>query len=299
MLVVFGVVIAALVLFATEPVPVDITAIGVMVALMLAGPVSGLFYPDPLVDISPELGVSGFSSPATITVLAMFVLSDGVQRTGIIQVLGHWVGELTGENEFRQLFATIGLVGPISGFINNTAAVAILLPMVNDLAHRGRTSPSKLLIPLSYASMFGGMLTVIGTSTNILASDLADRFLGEPFSMFEFTLLGATVSVVGAIYLLTVSRWLLPERIPPQADLTEEFQLTDYLTEVVVRDDSPIVGQTVREALGMSPLDVDILQLVRGESRILEPLGPRTIRAGDVFTIRTDRDTLVELIDIE
>mgnify|MGYP006280110125 CR=1 FL=1 len=299
MLVVFTIVLATLVLFATEPVPVDITAIGVMVSLMLVGPVSGLVLPAPLVDIAPELGVSGFSNPATLTVLAMFVLSDGVQRTGIIQVLGHHIGELTGEDEFRQLFATVGLVGPISGFINNTAAVAILLPMVNDLAHRGRTSPSKLLMPLSYASMFGGMLTVIGTSTNILASDLAERFLGEPFSMFEFTLLGVAVSIVGGIYLLTVGRWLIPERIPPQADLTEEFQLSDYLTEVVVRDDSPLVGQTVREGLSETPFDVDILQLIRGEQRLLEPLGPREIRAGDVFAVRTDRDTLVELLDIE
>ena len=299
MLVVFTIVLATLVLFATEPVPVDITAIGVMVSLMLVGPVSGLVLPAPLVDIAPELGVSGFSNPATLTVLAMFVLSDGVQRTGIIQILGHHIGELTGEDEFRQLFATVGLVGPISGFINNTAAVAILLPMVNDLAHRGRTSPSKLLMPLSYASMFGGMLTVIGTSTNILASDLAERFLGEPFSMFEFTLLGVAVSIVGGIYLLTVGRWLIPERIPPQADLTEEFQLSDYLTEVVVRDDSPLVGQTVREGLSETPFDVDILQLIRGEQRLLEPLGPREIRAGDVFAVRTDRDTLVELLDIE
>ena len=299
MLVVFGVILAALVLFATEPVPVDITAIGVMVTLMLIGPVSSLVLPAPLVDIPPELGVSGFSNPATLTVLAMFVLSDGVQRTGIIQIIGHRIGDLTGDDEFRQLAATIGLVGPVSGFINNTAAVAILLPMVNDLAHRGQTSPSKLLMPLSFASMFGGMLTVIGTSTNILASDLADRLLGAPFSMFEFTVLGAAVSVVGAAYLLTVGRWLVPERIPPRADLTEEFQLSDYLTEVVVREDSPLVGQTVRQGLDETPYDVDVLQLIRGDERLLEPLGPREIRAGDVFAIRTDRDTLVEFLDIE
>jgi di/tricarboxylate transporter len=195
----------------------------------------------------------------------------------------------------------MGLVGPISGFINNTAAVAILLPMVTDLAHEGKTSPSKLLIPLSYASMFGGMLTLIGTSTNILASDIVSRpqYLGRPFSMFEFTLLGAVVSVVGLVYLLTVGRYLIPERIKAQEDLTQEFGMAGYLTEVVVREDSPIVGLTVQSALQETEFDVDVIQLIRGDQVFLEPLSPKTIQAGDVFAVRTDRDTLVELLDAE
>ena len=168
---VFCVILAALVLFALEPVPVDITAIGVLVALLLVEPLSAVavdvgLLADPLVVLSdPETGesattrgLSGFASAATLTVLAMFILSDGVQRTGVVQILGNKVAALTGDSETRQLGAVIGLVSPISGFINNTAAVAILLPMVTDVAHKGKISPSKLLIPLSYASMFGGML---------------------------------------------------------------------------------------------------------------------------------------------
>jgi di/tricarboxylate transporter len=202
------------------------------------------------------------------------------------------------------LGATVGAVGSISGFINNTAAVAILMPMVTDLAHEGKTSPSKLLLPLSYASMFGGTLTLIGTSTNILASDLSARLATEhpelhAFSMFEFTALGILVSVVGAAYLMTLGRWLTPARIPPREDLTEEFELQDYLTEVVVTPDSPLVGRTVAAALDETEFDVDLVQLIRGGRTFVEPLGPTQIQSGDVFALRTDRETLVSLLDTE
>ena len=313
MAVVFALILVALVLFATEPVPVDVTAIGVLVVLLLVDPITvsladaGLIA-DPLyvlrapgddLSVALDSGLSGFASTATITVLAMFILSEGVQRTGVIQRLGHWVSGVTGDSETRQLGATIGIVSPLSGFINNTAAVAILLPMVSDLAHRAKNSPSKLLLALSYASMFGGMLTLIGTSTNILASDLFASLEGttQGFSMFEFTQLGLVVTVVGTVYLLTVGRWLTPARIKPETDLTEEFQMSEYLTEVVVREDSPIVGQTIETAIAESGFDVDVLQLIRDDEAFLEPLGSKTVRAGDVFALRTDRDTLVELLD--
>ena len=306
---VFALVALALILFATEPVPVDITAIGILVTLLLVDPVTadlaemgvladGL---DVLADPTGD-GLAGFASSATLTVLAMFVLSRGVQETGVIQRLGHRIAALTGGSEHRQLGATIGLVGPISGFINNTAAVAILLPMVTDLAHEGRTSPSKLLIPLSFASMFGGTLTLIGTSTNILAAAVAtdlDPAVGARFTMFVFTPVGVLISVVGVAYFMTVGRRLLPERIAVEEDLTREFEMGDYLTEVVVREDSPLVGRTVNEGLRETDLDVDLLQLVRNGAVFLEPLGPKSIRAGDVFVVRTDRDTLVQLLDVE
>jgi di/tricarboxylate transporter len=299
-------ILLALVAFATEPVPVDITALGILVSLLVVEPVTrqlvaaGLFSAPVVVFSDPTVqGLSGFANAATLTVLAMFVLSEGVQRTGIIQLLGAKISEFTEDDETRQLGATIGVVAPISGFINNTAAVAILLPMVTDLAERGGTSPSKLLLPLSYASMFGGMLTLIGTSTNILASELSADLLGRPFGMFEFTALGVVVSIVGVVYLMTVGRRITPERIKPQVDLTEEFEMGNYLTEVVVREDSPLVGQRVGTALSETAFDVDLLQLIRGDRVFLEPLGPKEIQAGDVFALRTDRDTLVELLDVE
>jgi di/tricarboxylate transporter len=295
MLVVVAIIVAALVLFATEPVPIDITAIGVMVALMVL---------EPWTQISPAEGVSGFANMATMTVLSMFILSDGVRRTGVIQLLGQRIAAITGDDERKQVGAITGVVGPISGFINNTAAVAILLPMVTDIAEEGKTSPSKLLLPLSYASMFGGTLTLIGTSTNILASDITARLATQhpslhAFSMFEFTKLGVVVFAFGTLYLLTLGRWLVPARIKPQEDLTEEFQIAMYLTEIVVHENSPIVGQTVEEAIEESDLDVDVIQLIRNDNVFLEPLARKTIRPGDVLAIRTDRRTLVQLMGLD
>ena len=290
MLVVFLVIGIALVLFTLEWVPVDVTAIVSMVLLMVL---------EPWTQISAAEGISGFSNPATVTVLAMLILSSGVSRTGLVQRIGAAMARFAGDDPLRQLAATIGVAGPASGFINNTPVVAILVPVISDLAHQGRSSPSKLLMPLSFASMLGGTLTVIGTSTNILASDISDRLLGHPFNMFEFTGLGALVLVVGVVYLLTVGRWLLPERIKPREDFIEEYELSDYLTEVVVREDSPLVGMTVEDALAEADFDVDILQIDREEGRFLGPLGQVTVQAGDVFRVRTDRRTLEELMAVD
>ena len=297
MLVVFAVVLGTLLLFVTEWLPIDVTAILVMVVLVVL---------EPWTRVSTTEGISGFSNPATIAVLAMLILSTGVSRTGLVQILGRKMAAFAGESRNKQLAATIGVSGPVSGFINNTPVVAILVPVVSDLAHKGRTSPSKLLIPLSFASMLGGMLTLIGTSTNLLASETAGRLAETQnvaslhrFSMFEFTHLGLIVLLVGSAYLLTVGHRLLPERVPANDDVLTEYEMQDYLTEVVVRSTSPLVGMTVEEAIDEDRFDADILQIVRGEERFIEPIGQKVIRTGDVLTIRTDRDTLGQIAAVD
>ncbi len=297
MLVVFAVVFLALVLFATELLPVDVTAILVMVTLIVLEPWTG---------IDPATGISGFSNEATITVLAMLILSSGVSQTGLVQLLGNRLANFAGTDLRKQLFATIGVAGPASGFVNNTPVVAILVPVITDLAHEGKTSPSKLLIPLSYASMLGGMLTLIGTSTNILASNVAGRLAettADPrlhaFSMFEFTGLGVIVLVTGSLYLLFVGHRLLPERVPPEEDYIEEYEIEDYLTEVVVNEGSPLVGKTVNESIDAEIFDADIIQIVRGDETFSEPIGQKTIRANDVLKLRTDRSTLQSLATLD
>ena len=291
---VFLLILVALVLFVTEPVPIDVTAIGIMVTLMILGPWTG---------ISPREGISGFSNPATITILAMMILSEGVRRTGAIQRLEKTVAAYTGESEHKQLGATIGLVGPLSGIINNTAAVAVLLPMVSDLAHENGTSPSKLLIPLSYASMAGGMLTLIGTSTNLLASDVASRLAPDhpslhAFSMFEFTHLGLVVFLVTGVYLLTIGYWLAPSHVTPRSKL-ETTQKEEFLTEVIVSEESPFVNSTIREALEEVDFEANVTQLIRDDGYHREPRLSTTIREGDTFTIRLTEDALRTLHEIE
>src|SRR6056297_1681203 len=290
MLVVFALILLALVLFATEWFPIDVTAILVMVLLIVF---------EPWTQISPREGISGFANPATITVLAMLILSTGINRTGIVQLIDRKMAAFAGTDRRKQLAATVGVSGPISGFINNTPVVAILVPVINDLAHNGKTSPSKLLIPLSFASMLGGTLTLIGTSTNILASDIAAQIGAESpelglhaFGMFEFTKLGVIVFAVGTVYLMTVGVRLLPERIPADEDLVEEYAIQEYLADVVVPSNSSLIGQTVGEALGDDELDIDVLQLIRYGERFSEPLARKEIRESDTLRLRTNRETL-------
>jgi len=261
---------------------------------------------EPWTQISLREGISGFANPATITVLAMLILSTGINRTGIVQLIGRKMAAFAGTDRRKQLAATVGVSGPISGFINNTPVVAILVPVINDLAHNGKTSPSKLLIPLSFASMLGGTLTLIGTSTNILASDIAAQLGSESpelglhaFGMFEFTKLGVIVFAVGTVYLMTVGVRLLPERIPADEDLVEEYAIQEYLADVVVPANSSLIGQTVGEALGDDELDIDVLQLIRYGERFSEPLARKEIRESDTLRLRTNRETLERIMDTE
>ncbi|MFB6099524.1 MAG: SLC13 family permease, partial [Salinibacter sp.] len=123
---------------------------------------------------------SGFASSATVTVLAMFILSEGVRRTGVLRRIGNWIVEWAKGSFYKQYGALVGLSGTTAGVINNTPVVAMMIPMAINIARKTKTSPSKLLMPISFASMLGGMLTLIGTSTNILASDVSARLLGHP-----------------------------------------------------------------------------------------------------------------------
>ncbi|WP_217992544.1 SLC13 family permease [Longimonas halophila] len=290
MLVVFGIIAVVLVLFISEVIPIDITALGTMVVVILLEDWTG---------VGPADGVSGFASTATVTVLAMFILSEGIRRTGVLRYVGNRIIEWAKGSFYKQYGALIGLSGTTAGVINNTPVVAMMIPMAVNLARKSKISPSKLLMPISFASMLGGMLTLIGTSTSILASDVSARLLGHPFSMFEFTALGAIVLVTGLVYLMFVGHRLLPERIKPQEDLAEEFEMSGYLTQVIVADDSPLVGYTVRQVWEQLELDVDIVRMERNGEAFAAPLGPKQFRPGDELLLRANRDTLMQLMETQ
>ena len=283
MLLVFGLILVALVLFVTEAIPSDITAIGILVALAVLEPFTGVPAGD---------AISGFASPATITIVAMYVLSEGVQKTGIVERLGVYLARVTRGDERRLLAATVGTTGVSAGIVNNTPVVAVFIPMIAGLADRARISPSKLLLPLSYAAMLGGTLTLIGTSTNILASDFASQLPGRgPIGMFEFTPLGVVVLLVGAAYLMTVGRRLTPARVPPDEDLTEGFDLENRLTRFDVLEESPLVGRRLEEVAdefdAIPEADAALLQVDRGEETFNARASDREIEAGDTLTVRS------------
>ena len=288
MLVVFGLVGLALVLFATEIIPIDLTAIVLMVLVVVLSPWT---------EVGPELGLSGFASQATIAVLAMFILSEGVRRTGFLQILGRFITRITGGKPRRQLAALVGVAGGSAGFVNNTPVVAMMIPMTVDIANRSDVSPSRYLIPVSFAAMMGGMLTVIGTSTNLLASDVSARLLDHPFSMFEFTRLGLMVLGVGALYLLTVGWYLTPERIRPRRDPMELFEMEEYLAELRVREGSSLAGLSLNAAVERLGADMEIVRIRRGERTLAAPLAERRIQEGDILIVRTDPSTLSDLLE--
>ncbi len=290
MVVVFALILVTVAMFVTEALPPDITAIGVIVALVVLGPWTG---------ITPDEGLSGFSNTATVTILAMYVLSRGIQQTGVVRRLGAEVAHLTRGSEGRLLAAIIGLTGPIAGVINNTPVVAVFIPMVTDLANDAGVSPSKFLIPLSYASMLGGTLTLIGTATNLVASDLSASLIDHPFSMFEFTALGVVVFLVGGAYLLTVGRALVPARVSP-GTRTERYGVHEYLARVSVPSRSPLVGQVASEVVrdAHRDLDLDVLDVVRGSEHFVAIQSDRSLEARDVLTVRAAPETIEQFVDL-
>jgi len=277
-LLIFLLIAVALLLFVSEVIPNDTTAIGIMVTLAALGPRIGF---------TPRDAISGFASSATITIVAMYMLSAGIQNTGIVQRLGIYLADFTRGSEARALVATVGTTGPIAGFVNNTPVVAVFIPMITDLAEQSDVSPSRLLLPLSYAAILGGTLTLIGTSTNILASDLARQLIPgrDGIGMFEFTPLGGIILVVGIAYLLTVGRRLTPARIPAGIDLVEEFDLENHLAQMQVRAASPLVGLTVDELDARLDEAVDVLQVRRGEEVYAAPDTDQRIAAEDVLIV--------------
>ncbi len=270
-----AVAICAVILFATEKLSVDVVALVVMSALLLSG------------IISPEEGISGFSNKATVTVAAMFIISAALFKTGAVSYLGKITSKL-----FRKGFwvglvtVTIG-VGFFSAFINNTPVVAIFIPILLGVAKDLKVSTSKLLMPMSFASMFGGLCTLIGTSTNILVSSIAEQYGERAFSMFEFAPLGLILFGVGMTYMFLVGIRLIPDR-RAEGDLIESFRLQEYITEVVLLENSSSVGHAIKNAPLVKEIDVAIIEVIRKGENISVPSPDMILQAGDVLRIRCD-----------
>ncbi len=280
-IIVLGILVCAVILFATEKLSVDLVALLIVGGLLAFGLVT------------PEEGISGLSNSATVTVACMFVLSAGLQKTGVVSVLGELLAK-AGRTPLLLLIVIMLGVAVVSAFLNNTAAVAVFLPVVLATAAARKTSASRLLIPLSYASQFGGVCTLIGTSTNLLVSSIASDQGLEPFSMFEFAPLGLIMLGVGTVFILLFSRWLLPERSTGQ--LVETYGLREYVTELHVGADSAVIGQSPSQIAGLEKAEVNIVELIRAEHRILAPR-TKLIEEGDMLLVRGQPEKVIEFKD--
>jgi di/tricarboxylate transporter len=271
---VLGLMVVAVILFVSDRLRSDVVAMIILGALLLLG------------IITPEEGFSGFGHPATVAVAAMFVLSAGLERTGAVAGVGELLTGLGRRSPRGALIGMMVAIGTISAFINNTAAVAILLPPVLTMARRIEVSPSKLLIPLSFASLFGGSCTLIGTSTNLLVSSMAEQHGQPAIGMFELSRVGLVLAAAGLVFMATIGYRLLPDR-GHGADLTEEFDVGSYLTELEIIPGSRLIGATVGNC-ALSEIDIDVLAVVRQGQTMTLPKVNTVLEENDVLWVRSD-----------
>jgi len=298
---VFIIIGIALYLFASEKFPLDVTAFLILVSVTA---IPLLFHSEWLLERGVDLqsafptvreGLSGLSSPATVTVLAMFILSAGVQRSGLIHRLGMLLAPWMNGPEWRQIIIIALLVGPVSGLINNTAAVAVAIPLVLDMAKRSNSQAARLLLPLSFLAMMGGTLTLIGTSTNLLASSLlADsESFGREIGLFEFTHLGLIVLATGLIYFLLLGRWLMPARDRIQVHGSEE---ETFIFEVQVQSGSSLVGKSFSEAGFDKQTGTEAVRLVRSDHSHIKQAATMRLKVDDILQLRGNRRQIADLI---
>lgn len=243
--------------------------------------------------VTPEEGLSGFSNVGTISVFALLVLSIGLESTGAVNYFINKIENYANTNELLNIIAISIVAGVLSAFLNNTAIVAIMLPVVVRLAHLSKISPAKLLMPLSFAAMAGGCITIIGTSTNVIISGIYDERYGEPFSIFEFSILGIVLFCIYLLYMLLIGRKLLPNQ-EQQESLLGLYELDRYLTQVVVQKKSSLIGQKIGEDFH-EKYGIRVLEIIREGGNVRIPSQVEQIKEQDVLNIKCRIDSLMEM----
>ncbi len=284
---IFAVVIAVAAAFFREWAPPDVIALCALAA-------SFLF----VLDTDQVLAV--FSNRAPITIACMFVLSAALERTGAIDIMGDFFQRIAGKTELRVMLTLMVIAAVLSAFVNNTPVVVVFLPIVTSVAKSLGLNASRLLIPLSFASILGGTCTLTGTSTNLIIADLYSQYQPDekPFGMFELTKIGIVYAVVGLVYLSTVGRKLLPKRKTLEQSL-EPPEKRPFLTQFIIEEDSPLVDKTLPETLLSEIPETEVLE-VRRRGRVLQaPLDKLKVKAGDRLLITLHGTSFEDLKETE
>ena len=280
------------VLFLTEKLPVDVTAFAGLSLLVATGLVT------------TDEAFEGFSSPAVITMLSVFLVSAGLQYTGVADVLGGSIHRIVGSRERLLIVAIMLVAGVLSAFMNNIAATAVLLPAVVSLARQAGLPPSRLLMPLAFGAILGGTTTLVGTPPNLLASEvLTDQGL-RPFGLFEFAPYGLVLLAVGVIFMVTIGRKLLPDRSTgmaemEKANLAEVYRLEESLFSITIPADSTLVGKTLAESRLGSVLGLQVVSVIRDGEETLAPGGDSRLNAGDQLVVQGRRRDLLDHLELQ
>jgi di/tricarboxylate transporter len=280
----------AVVLFVTEWIRVDLVALFVLVSLVVAGL------------ITPAEALSGFSNPAVVTVWAILILSAALSRTGVAGLLGHRVLSLAGDSEVRLVAIIMLTVGVLSGFMNSIGVAALFLPVVLDISRRKKIPPSKLLMPLAFAALLGGLTTLIGTPPNILISEALFQANLRPFKMFDFTPTGVVVMLAGVAFMALVGMRLLPTRDiardysgADDADFKELYDLQKHMVVLQIPPDSSLAEKTLAQSKLGSVLGLNVIAIIRNGQTQLAPDPRETLQSGDRLLVEGKLDLLTEL----
>ena len=268
--IVLGLLVLAIILFATERISVDVITLLLLIVLVLSGV------------LTVEEAFAGFSNEIVVILASIFVLSGALQQTGVMDSVGAQLYRFAAGSKKRLLASLMVAVGGVSAFMNNTTATAVFIPPTLSLAHQAKVSPSKLLMPLAYASILGGTITLIGTSTNVAVSGYMVRAGMEPLALFELAPVGLILMVVGVLYILTIGQRLLPDH--QDDSLTADYAIREYLSEIVVVPDSDMIGQKIFES-DLSRLGFRILAVIRDKRKFL-PGARTTIEANDILLVK-------------
>lgn len=260
----------------------DFVALGAMLVLVVLGV------------IQPENAFTGFAHPAVITVAAVLILGQSLVHSGLIEVVGNRLLKIS-NNLILQIFILCGMVAFASTFINNVGALAIMMPIVLHLAHKSGNSPSKILMPVAFASLLGGMITLIGTPPNIIIASFRGDETGQDFSMFDFAPVGIILTIIGILYIGFFGWRLLPKRTSSK-NKEDLFDIDKYVTEVQITPESKLLGLNIEKLENETNAHFQLIGLVRNEDRIYDPEPQDTLKQGDIIIIQTDTDELKKFI---
>lgn len=290
-------VLATVALFVWEKISPDLVAMGALF-LLLVVPFNGrpILLPG---DKGERLAILGsiFGNNAILTVSFMFIVGAAVERTGLVEVFGRWFGRLAGDSETRIMIALGVLTVTASAFLNNTTVVVVFLPMVLGLCRTVNLAPSRFLIPLSYFAIAGGMVTIIGTSTNLISNGILKQKGIEPFNMFEITPIGLSLSLGTLIFLIVWGKKLLPNR-PSLATLVDVDDSREFLTAAIVSENSPLVGKTILETGLSKRRDIRVIEIRRGGNRVETPLKDVRFEPGDRIILKSHITGVMEINDL-